>query len=81
MLNGPSIVLLKCSAGDLDRIPVAHRDLNALISFVVYVCPSVCRRVTTVVIKLHGLNIKEYTVDYNCIYMSKYWVFHPFVLM
>ena len=39
------------------------------ISFVVYVCPSVCRRVTTVVIKLNGLNIKEYTVDYNCIYM------------
>jgi len=60
--------LLVCSAGDLDRIPVEHKDLNALISFVC-VCPSVCRRVTTVVIKLHGLNIKEYTVDYNCIHV------------
>jgi len=69
LLNGPSVVLLVCSAGDLDRTRVEHRDLNALISFVVYVCPFVCRHVTTVVIKLHGLNIKEYTVDYNCIYV------------
>jgi len=63
MLNGPSIVLLVRCAGDLDRNPVEHRDLNAPIIFVVYVCPSVCRRVTTVVTKLNGLNIKGYTVD------------------
>lgn len=69
MLNGPSIVLLVCSVRDLDRIHVEHRDLNFPISYVIYVCPSVCRRITTVVIKLNGLNIKEYTVDYNCIYM------------
>lgn len=63
MLNEPSIVLLVCSAGDLDRIPVEHRDLNAPMSFVVYVCPSLCRPVKTAIIKLNRLNIKEYTVN------------------
>jgi hypothetical protein len=32
MFSGPSVVLGVCSTGDLDRIPVEHRDLISLLA-------------------------------------------------